>query len=239
MMVPLKSPTLGSGADTASRSEFDVVTTGTYLIHVRGDGTATGTYTVRAWDITSEDAYGDFTSGFAGGRLKIDDDNAMTGKVDKTGDYDCYLALLEEGKCYTFHVKGEHSNADHDGGTLNDPKIKLMQFYDYYEKQYYDDDHNYVRPELMMAYFETVYMDPSKFINISGADEQCFTFTENSTSKEFCNYYCDDNGGQGNNSRLQVKVAAGGGGEYLLSVFAADVSTGSYSLFVEETTCPN
>ena len=231
----------GSGPDNAARSEFSVMTTGTHVISIRGDGSATGTYTVRAWDITSEDAYGDFTSGFAGGRLKIDDAEPMTGVVNRTGDYDWYLALLEEGKCYTFHAKGEHSNADYDGGTLNDPKIKLMKFYDYYEKQYYDPDTRlYERPDpLTMAYFETVYIDPAEFVNMSGSDEQCFTFTENSTSKEFCNYYCDDNGGQGNNSRLQVKVAAGGGGEYLLSVFAADVSTGSYSLFVEETTCPN
>ena len=232
----------GDGVDNGARSEFDVMEAGTYLVVVRGDGTETGTYTVRASDITSEEAYGDFTSGFIGGRLKIDDTNAMTGAVGHSSDYDWYLALLEDGKCYTFHAKGWHSNSNHVGGTLNDPKIKLMKFYDYYEKKYYNLETGlYERPDpLTTAYFETVYVDPAKFVNISQADEVCFISTlADDPDRQFCNYYCDDDGGPGNNAKLQVHVKAGGGGDYLLAVYAADRSKGTYSLHVEETTCPS
>ena len=230
----------GSGPDNGARSEFDVTEAGAYLIVIDADGEGTGTYTVRASDITSEEAYGDFTSGFVGGRLKVDDTNAMTGNIDRTDDHDWYLALLEDGKCYAFHAKGQHSNPNQNGGTLNDPKIKLMKFFDYYEKQYYDPDtHGYKEPDpLTMEFFETIHIDPQKFENSNGAEEVCFTETVDGTSKEFCSYYCDDDGGQGNNSKLQVEVAAGGGGEYLLAVFGEQGSTGTYSLFVEEVTCP-
>ena len=101
----------GSGPDNGARSEFDVTETGTYLIVVDADGEGTGTYTVRASEITSEQAYGDFTSAFNGGRLEIDDSNAMTGTVGDTGDVDWFLALLEDDKCYTFEAKGHHSNS--------------------------------------------------------------------------------------------------------------------------------
>ena len=230
----------GSGPDNGARSEFDVTEAGAYLIVIDADGEGTGTYTVRASDITSEGAYGDFTSGFVGGRLKVDDTNAMTGNIDRTDDHDWYLALLEDGKCYAFHAKGQHSNPNHNGGTLNNPNIKLMKFFDYYEKQYYDPDtHGYKEPDpLTMEFFETIHIDPQKFENSNGAEEVCFTETVDGTSKEFCSYYCDDDGGQGNNSRLQVEVVTGGGGEYLLAVFGEQGSTGTYSLFVEETTCP-
>ena len=208
---------------------------------VDADGEGTGTYTVRASEITSEQAYGDFTSAFNGGRLEIDDSNAMTGTVSDTGDVDWFLALLEDGKCYTFEARGHHSNSNHNGGTLNDPKIKLVKFFDYYEKQYYDPDtHAYQEPDpLTMEYFETVYIDPEKFENSNGADENCFTLTADDDSRRFCSYYCDDNGGRGNNSNLQVTVNAGAGGDYLVGVFAADGSTGTYSLYVKETTCPS
>ena len=232
----------GSGPDNGARTEFDVEATDTYLIRVKAFGTETGTYTVKARDITSEEAHGDFTSGFNGGRVKIDDDLAMIGNIRGAGDNDWYLALLEEDKCYAFHVKGQHSDSDHDGGTLNDPKLSLMKFYDYYEKQYYDPDTRlYKKPDpLNEDYYETVYIDPAKFEIIGSAETVCFTATpdDTGTAREFCTYYCDDDGGEGNNAKMEVEVGTGAGGEYLIGVSGVGGSTGTYSVYVEEITCP-
>ena len=233
----------GSAPDNGARSEFDVLATDTYLIKVLSSGGGTGTYTVKAWDITSEQAYGEFTSGFKGGRVKIDDGNAMTGNISSGGDFDWYLALLEEDKCYAFHAKGEHTNANHNGGTLNDPEITLMKFFDYYEKQYFDPvTHLYKEPAVLDEdYYETVYIDPANFKNISSADEHCVVLRpdDTDTDRKFCSYYSDDEGGQGNNAKIQVSVGTGGGGDYLIGVKSANGRAGTYSVFVEEITCPS
>ena len=229
----------GDGPDNAARSDFDVSETGTYRIVVkRGDDTSSGSYTVRVSDITSEQAYGEFTSGFNGGRLKIDDANPMTGTVGRTGDIDWYVVLLEEGKCYTFHAKGQHSDPAHNGGTLQDPEISLSKFYDYYEKQYYDPvTKDYVDPDPLP--YDTFYMDPDGIEFLSGTTSRCSAVDVSGESKTYCSEYCDDNSGEGNNAQLQVSVGTGGGGEYLIGVESANRSVGTYSVYVEETTCPS
>ena len=50
------------GPDLGARTEFNVTATNTYMIKVISDGSNTGTYTVKASEITSEQAFGDFTS---------------------------------------------------------------------------------------------------------------------------------------------------------------------------------
>ena len=227
------------GPAKGARSEFDVLVTDTYLISVTADGN-TGTYTVLVSDITSEQAYGDFTSGQNSGRLRIDDTNAMTG-TRGVGDFDWYLMLLEEETCYAIHAKGYHANTNHRGGTLNDPELKLMKMFDYYEGQYYDENGIYKEPEYTEEYIETAYIDPTNFTEISNTDDQaCATTTPtNAGSRMICSYYCDDNGGQGNNAKIEVEVKTGGGGDYLIGMSAADGSVGTYSLFVKEITCPS
>ena len=241
---PSNVTNVGSAADNGARSEFDVATSNdNYLISVGGDGVNEGTYTVWAWDITSEQAFGDFTSGFVGGRLKIGDEKAMEGEIQSSRDNDWYMALLEDNKCYAIHAKGQHSDSNHNGGTLGDPEITFMKFYDYYEKQYYDPvTKEYVRPEFTEEFYETAFIDRDKCTKIFGSQSQCYTetFDDGGTSatRWFCNYYGDDDGGEGNNAKLEVKIGAGGGGEYLISVDGVGPSKGTYSLFVEEIDCP-
>ena len=241
---PSNVTNVGSAADNGARSEFDVATSNdNYLISVGGDGVNEGTYTVWAWDITSEQAFGDFTSGFVGGRLKIGDEKAMEGEIQSSRDNDWYMALLEDNKCYAIHAKGQHSDSDQNGGTLGDPEITFMKFYDYYEKQYYDPvTKEYVRPEFTEEFYETAFIDRDKCTKIFGSQSQCYTETfddgATSTTRWFCNYYGDDDGGEGNNAKLEVKIEAGGGGEYLISVDGVGPSKGTYSLFVEEIDCP-
>ncbi len=228
------------GPAKGARSEFDVLVTDTYLIRVTADGN-TGTYTVLVSDITSEQAYGDFTSGQNSGRLRIDDTNAMTG-TRGVGDFDWYLMLLEEETCYAIHAKGAHADTNHRGGTLNDPELKLMKMYDYYEGQYYDENGIYKEPDYTEDFIETAYIDPLNFEEISNTDDQaCATTTptDADSSRMICSYYCDDNGGEGNNAKIEVEVKTGGGGDYLIGMSAADGSVGTYSLFVEEITCPS
>ena len=117
------------GPDLGARSEFDVTADGTYLVKVVSDGTNTGTYTVKASEITSEQAFGDFSSQWNSGRIKIDDTAAMAGVIGESGDNDWYMASLEAGKCYSIQARGEHSDPAHDGGTLTDPKVKVMKFF--------------------------------------------------------------------------------------------------------------
>ena len=241
---PSNVTNVGSAADNGARSEFDVATSNdNYLISVGGDGVNEGTYTVWAWDITSEQAFGDFTSGFVGGRLKIDDENAMEGEIQSSRDNDWYVALLEDNKCYAIHAKGQHSDSNHNGGTLGDPEITFMKFYDYYEKQYYDPvTKENRRPEFTEEFYETAFIDRDKCTKIFGSQSQCYTETfddgATSTTRWFCNYYGDDDGGEGNNAKLEVKIGASGGSEYLISVGGVGPSKGTYSLFVEEIDCP-
>ena len=242
--TPSNVTNVGSAADNGARSEFDVATSNDdYLISVGGDGVNEGTYTVWAWDITSEQAFGDFTSGFVGGRLKIDDENAMEGEIQSSRDNDWYMALLEDNKCYAIHAKGQHSDTNQNGGTLGDPEITFMKFYDYYEKQYYDPvTKENRRPEFTEEFYETAFIDRDKCTKIFGSQSHCYTATfddgTTSTTRWFCNYYGDDDGGEGNNAKLEVKIGAGGGGEYLISVGGVGPSKGTYSLFVEEIDCP-
>ena len=208
---PSNVTNVGSAADNGARSEFDVATSNdNYLISVGGDGVNEGTYTVWAWDITSEQAFGDFTSGFVGGRLKIDDENAMEGEIQSSRDNDWYMALLEDNKCYAIHAKGQHSDSNQNGGTLGDPEITFMKFYDYYEKQYYDPvTKEYVRPEFTEEFYETAFIDRDKCTKIFGSQSQCYTETfddgATSTTRWFCNYYGDDDGGEGNNAKLEAE----------------------------------
>ena len=237
---------IDGGPDNGARSEFDVSMTGTYLVKVIADGSSsTGTYTVKASEITSEQAFGDFTSGWNGGRIKIDDENAMTGTISEGRDRDWYLALLEAGKCYAFHVKGDHSDADHDGGTLGDPELKIMNFYDYYSMRFYDpntlefvgvQDH-----EETAEYYDMTYINPTHLEILGRADKVCSTvrpYDQPNVSKTICNYYCDDNRGQGKNALIKVRVNTGGEGDYQIGVKGQD-STGTYSVFVEEIDCPS
>ena len=237
---------IAGGPDNGARSEFDVLMTGTYLVKVIADGSSsTGTYTVKASEITSEQAYDrDFTSGWNGGRIKIDDKNAMTGTISEGRDRDWYLALLEAGKCYAFHVKGDHSDADHDGGTLGDPELKIMNFYDYYSMRFYDSDTlefvGVQDHEETAEYYDMTYINPTHFKILGRADKVCSTvrpYDQPNISKTICNYYCDDNSGQGKNALIKVRVNTGGEGDYQIGV-KGQGSTGTYSVFVEEIDCP-
>ena len=236
---------IGSGPDEGARSEFDVVTTGTYLVKVISDGTNTGTYTVRASEITSEQAFGDFTSQWNSGRIKIDDTSAMTGTISDARDSDWYMATFEAGKCYAVHVKGDHSDSAHDGGTLDDPKVKVMNFYDYYHQRFYDP-HTLAfigvpDSDKTVEYYDMTYINPSAFELLNRADKVCSMVRPSdqpSTTKLTCNYYCDDDSGQGNNSLIRVRVSTGGEGDYVIGV-EGQGSMGTYSVFVEEITCPS
>ncbi len=236
---------IGSGPDSGARSEFDVVTTGTYLVKVISDGSNTGTYTVRASEITSEQAFGDFTSQWNSGRIKIDDTTAMTGAIGDARDSDWYMATFEAGKCYAIRVKGDHSDSAHDGGTLHDPKVKVMNFYDYYHKRFYDPDTlafvGVPANEKTVEYYDETYINPSNFERLNRVDKVCNMVRpadQPNTTKLTCNYYCDDDSGQGNNSLIKVKVSTGGEGDYAIGV-EGQGSTGTYSVFIEEITCPS
>ncbi len=233
------------GPDNGARSEFDVTATATYLVKVVSDGSATGTYTVRASEITSEQAFGDFTSQWNSGRIKIDDTTAMTGNISESGDSDWFMASFESGKCYSIEVKGEHTNQAHDGGSLTDPKLKVMNFYDYYEKRFYDPDTlaftGVPVDEKTVAYYDETYINPSNFELLNRADKICNMvrpYDQSDSYKLVCNYYCDDNGGQGKNSLIKVRVGTGGAGDYVLGV-EGNGSTGTYSVYAKEINCPS
>ena len=235
---------VAGGPDNGGRSEFDVTQTNTYLIKVVSDGSNTGTYTVKASEITSEQAFGDFTSQWNSGRVKINDTDAMTGNIEDSTDSDWFMASLEAGKCYSIQVRGQHSNADHDGGTLRDPKLKVANFFDYYEKRFYDlDTHDYVgvpANQQDVAYYDETFINPSNFVLLNNrADKICNMVRPHGESnyKLVCNYYCDDNSGPGNNSLIKVRVNSGGEGEYVIGV-EGQGSTGTYSVFVKEIDCP-
>ena len=222
-----------------------MTSTDTYLIKVVSDGSNAGTYTVKASEITSEQAFGNFSSMWNSGRIKIDDIAAMTGRIENAGDDDWYLASLEAGKCYAIHVKGQHSDSAHDGGTLSDPKLKVMKFYDYYHKRFYDP-HTlaYVgvpADEKTVAYYDEIYINPSNFELLNRGDKICNMvrpYDQPNSYKLVCNYYCDDDSGQGNNSLIKVHVSTGGEGDYVIGVEGSG-STGTYSIYVEEITCPS
>ncbi len=236
---------IGSGPDEGARSEFDVMTTGTYLVKIVSDGSNTGTYTVRASEITSEQAFGDFTSQWNSGRIKIDDTAAMTGALSDASDSDWYMATFEAGKCYSIQVKGQHSNQEHNGGTLSDPKVKVMNFYDYYHARLYDPNTlAYIgvpADEQDVAYFDETYINPSTFELLNRAEKFCNVVRPSDQSDSYklvCNYYCDDDSGPGNNSLIKVRVSTGGEGDYVIGV-EGQGSTGTYSVFIKEITCPS
>lgn len=232
------------GPDLGARSEFDVTTTDTYMIKVISDG-STGTYTVKASEITSEQAFGDFTSQWNSGRIKIGDTAAMTGNIEDSGDSDWFMATFEAGKCYSIQVRGQHSDSAHDGGTLTDPKLKVMNFYDYYHWKFYDP-HTAVyvgipADEQDEAYFNETYINPSNFELLNRADKVCNMVSPSDQPGDYkliCNYYCDDDSGPGNNSLIKVHVESGGEGDYVIGV-EGEGSTGTYSVYVKEITCPS
>ncbi len=235
----------GGGPDIGARSEFDATTSDIYLVKVISDGssTSTGTYTVKASEITSEQVFGDFTSQWNSGRIRIDDTEAMTGTISDASDSDWFMASFEAGKCYSIQLKGYHSNQAHDGGTLTDPKLKVMKFYDYYEKRFYDPNTlAYVgipASEQDVAYYDETFINPDNFELLNRADKICNMVTpadQPGSYKLVCNYYCDDNSGPGNNSLIKVRVSAGGEGDYVIGVEGQD-STGTYSVYVKEIDC--
>ena len=236
---------IGSGPDGGAWSVFNVMTTGTYLVKVISDASNTGTYTVRASEITSEQAFGDFTSQWNSGRIKIDDTAAMTGAISDSSDSDWYKVTFEAGKCYSIQVKGQHSNQAHNGGTLSDPKVKVMNFYDYYHQRFYDP-HTlaYVGVPAMeqtVEYYDETYINPSTFELLNRADKSCNVVRPSDqpdSTKLVCNYYCDDDSGQGSNSLIKVQVSSGGEGDYVIGV-EGQGSTGTYSVFAKEITCPS
>ncbi len=229
---------IGSGPDGGARSEFDVTATNTYLIKVIADGSETGTYTVRASEITSEQAFGDFTSQWNSGRIKIGEsgEDAMTGRIEDARDSDWYMATFEAGKCYRIRV---------DGDTLSDPKVKVMKFYDYYDQRFYDP-HTLAfvgvpANEKTVAYYDMTYINPSNFELLNRADKLCNMVRPHDTPSDYkliCNYYCDDDSGQGDNSLIRVRVGTGGEGDYVIGVEGPGL-TGTYSVYVEEITCPS
>ena len=233
------------GPDLGARSEFDVTADATYLVKVISDGTNTGTYTVKASEITSEQAFGEFTSQWNSGRVRIDDTAAMTGAIDDSGDSDWYMASFETGKCYSIQLRGEHSNPDHDGGTLDDPKLKVMNFYDYYHRRFYDPDTlafvGVPDEEKTVAYYDETYINPSNFELLNRAEKLCNMVRPHDqpdTYKLICNYYCDDDGGPGNNSLIKVRVGTDGASDYVIGV-EGEGSTGTYSVYVKEISCPS
>ncbi len=235
------------GPDLGARSEFEVVATtnDTYMIKVISDGSNTGTYTVKASEITSEQAFGDFTSQWNSGRIKIGDTAAMTGNIEDSGDSDWFMATFEAGKCYSIQGRGQHSDSAHDGGTLTDPKLKVMNFYDYYHKRFYDPNTlAYVgipADERDEAYFNETYINPSNFVLLNRADKVCNMVSPSDQPSDYkltCNYYCDDDSGPGNNSLIKVRVKSGGEGDYVIGVEGEGL-TGTYSVYVKEITCPS
>ena len=232
------------GPDLGARSEFNVTATDTYLIKVISDGSNTGTYTVKASEITSEQAFGDFTSQWNSGRIKIGDTAAMTGRIARSGDSDWYIAGLEAGKCYSIQVLGQHSDSAHDGGTLSDPKLKVMNFYDYYHRDFYDPDTlaytGIPADEQDVEYYNMTYINPENFKLLNRADKICNMVSPSDQPSDYkliCNYYCDDDSGPGNNSLIKVRVKTGGAGDYVIGV-EGQGSTGTYSIYVKEITCP-
>ena len=234
---------IGSGPDGGAWSEFDVVTTATYLVKIIADGSETGTYTVRASEITSEQAFGDFSSMWNSGRVKVGDTAAMTGTISDSSDSDWYIATFEAGKCYSIRVNGEHSDQAHNGGTLSDPKLKVVNFYDYYDWEFYDENtlaYTGVPAEMQdVAFYDRTYINPSTFELLNRADKICNMVRpfDESDTKLVCSYYCDDDGGAGSNSLIKVRVSTGGEGDYVLGV-EGQGSTGTYSVYVKEITCP-
>ncbi len=224
------------GPDLGARSEFDVTATNTYMIKVISDGSETGAYTVKASEITSEQEFGDFTSQWNSGRIKIGDTVAMTGNIEDSGDSDWFMATFEAGKCYSIQV---------DGGTLTDPKLKVMNFYDYYHRDFYDPDTlvftGIPADEQDVEYYNMTYINPDNFKLLNRADKVCNMVSPSDQPSDYkliCNFYCDDDGGPGNNSLIKVRVKTGGEGDYVLGV-EGQGSTGTYSVYVKEITCPS
>ena len=232
---------VGSGPENGSRTEFDVAQSGAgeYLIIVSGDGASTGTYTVRVTDITSEQdfrdpylphARGDFTNGFVGGRVSTDG-GAMTGRINGKSDHDWFLAQMEDNACYTISVKGQNSDPAEHGGTLADPSVSIMKFYDY---------HAPVPDQETDAYYDMVYINPDNFKHIGAVTKVCNRVATLDNPGEYrlvCNYYSDDNGGQGKNAQLKIQTETGAASDYLIAVDGEGSTTGTYSLFVEQTNC--
>ena len=129
------------------------------------------------------------------------------------------MATFEAGKCYSIQVRGQHSDNAHDGGTLNDPKVKVMNFYDYYHSDLYDPNTlAYVGVPADMrdvAYYDKTYINPSNFELLNQADKICNMVSPSDQPGDYklvCNYYCDDDSGPGNNSLIKVRVNTGGRG---------------------------
>ena len=239
--VASNATNVGSGPGNGSRTEFEVSQSGAgeHLIIVSGDGASTGTYTVRVSDITSEqdfkDPYlahapGDFKNGFIGGRVSTDG-AAMTGCIDGKSDEDWFLAHMEDNACYTISVKGQNSDANENGGTLGDPAVTIMKFYDYYAP---------VPDQETDAYYNMVYINPTNFKNIGRAKKVCNQVTTRDNPGEYrliCNYYEDHNGGHGKNAQLKIQTETGATSDYLIAVVGEASTTGTYTLFVERTNC--
>ena len=158
------------------------------------------------------------------GRIKVDDTAAMTGRIANATD-DWYMVSLEAGKCYSIEVRGEHANAVHDGGTLSDTKLKMVKFYDYYHPRFYDPNTlaytGVPDADKNVAYYDELYIDPSNFDLLNRADKICNMVRpsdQTSGTKPVCNYYCDDDSGQGNNSLIKVRVSAGRDVDYVIEV---------------------
>ena len=85
------------------------------------------------------------------------------------------------------------------------------------------------------------YIDPTTFELLRSAEKICNMVRaadQPDTYKLICNYYCDDDSGPGSNSLLEVRVSTGGAGDYAIGV-EGQGSTGTYSVYVEEITCPS
>lgn len=230
---------IASGPDRGARIEFmvpDAADTGDFILFVTGDGSSSGTYTLRIVDITTEadfrDPYmpqnkGNFTSGTVAGRVAVDVDG--TGNIGSQNDADWFMTLLEEDKIYRFEVMG-------DG--LGDPELSVMKFYDNYERRFAN---TIPASDKDVAYYDELYINPDNFTvqNKRGYSNRqiCNDVRPHGETEDkvICSYYYNDDISRTDlNSRITVDVAADGGGEYLIFVDGVGNATGTYTVTVTE-----
>ena len=111
---------------------------------------------------------------------------------------------MEDNACYTISLKGQNSDPNQHRGTLRDPSLSIMKFYDRFDRRFLDPvTRQYTAPpahEVTDAYYDMIYINPAKFKHTGPVDKVCNQVTprgDPGNERLICNYYADDNGGQG------------------------------------------
>ena len=103
-----------SGGNLNSQMSFTATASGTYYLGARDYSSGTGSYTVSAVSLTTDD-YAANTS--TAGRVTVG--SSSTGRIETSGDSDWFAVSLTAGRTYEFHLDRAASNG------LSDPYLTL------------------------------------------------------------------------------------------------------------------